>query len=201
MAATHAVLSVPMDGRQRLGVVLVVAGIGLALVGMLAMVAGRGGTAVATASPSASAGPATAAPSAVPATTPSAAPTEDVTSLVRAFLQELQASIRNGTQETMAGSLGQATLDRYGLEACAANLSAREPAPERAFEIVGLHEPAPWDYVTDDLTTTVPNTTTVDARVTEPNASGAVTTQERELHVQVIGGKVYWFTDCGTPLG
>jgi hypothetical protein len=46
----------------------------------------------------------------------------------------------------------------------------------------------------------VPDALTVVARVTGPDANGAINTAERELHVQVIDNVVYWFTDCGEPL-
>lgn len=200
-----------MDARQRVGVVLIITGIALALVSGAGIVMSVGAPAAATASPtpitlpaasepvSITAVPATPVPATVPL--PTSVPTQDVNALVRAFFVELQDAVRAGSQETMADVLGQATIDRYGRAACLTFLTSRDPAPEQVFEILSVQEPAPWDYVTDERTTTVPDATTVVARVTGADATGAISTEERELHVQVVDGVVHWFTDCGDPLG
>jgi hypothetical protein len=193
-----------MDARQRVGAALVIAGVALALVGAAGLVLNQGAPAVATASPT----PAPSIAATQPALTtppvtapPATAPAPDVEALVRDFFEAFQAAVRDGSQEDFAANLGQATIDRYGLAACQVNLASKVPVPEQAFEIVEVSEPAPWDYVTDGETTSVPDTITVDARVTAPDPSGVVGTESRELHVQVIEGLVYWFTDCGEPLG
>ncbi len=199
-----------MDARQRLGAVLVVAGVALALVGVAGSIGYLGSPAASTASPTpaGSSGPSnepamTVVPPTIAATLvpPTPAPTEDTLAIVRAFFVELETAVHTGTQETMTDRLGQAVFDRYGRETCSANLAAKEPVAEQAFEILSVSGPAPWDYVTAELTTTVPDALTVGARVAAPDASGGVTTVERELHVQVSDGVVYWFTDCGEPLG
>jgi hypothetical protein len=200
-----------MDGRQRVGAVLVVAGLSLVLVGVMGIVMSPGAPAVATASPTPAASPATTGLAAVttpPVTTPpvtvappTITPTPDDETIVRAFFTELESAIKAGTQETMADRLGQPVIDRYGRAACDAFLASREPAPEQVFEILTVHERAPWDYVTDEQTTTVADATTVDARVTGSDAGGVISTEDRALHVQVVDGVVHWFTDCGTPLG
>jgi hypothetical protein len=201
-----------MDGRQRLGAVLAITGIGLVVVGGLGLAGGIGGAdtgSAATPSPTALvATPAPTAP-AVATSTPAAPPvtpeptltaTEDTTALVSAFFAQLQAAIRAGTEADLLDSLAQAVLDRYGRDACAADLAAKDPVPGQVFEILAVHPPAPWDYVTDNRTTTVPDATTVDARVTAPDGTGALQTTERALHVQIVDGVVLWFTDCGDPL-
>lgn len=200
-----------MDARQRVGAVLVVAGAALSLVGVVGIVGNLGAPAVATASPTpAVSQPAatepgvTAPPATIPPATvapPTTSPTPDTLALVRDFFDAFQAAVRDGSQKDFADSLGQATIDRYGRAACETNLAAKPPVPEQAFEIIAVRDPSPWDYVTDGRTTTVPDTITVDARVTAPDPSGVVGTESRELHVQVIDGLVYWFTDCGDPLG
>jgi hypothetical protein len=208
-----------MDARQRVGAVLVVGGVVLALVSGAGILMRLGAPAVATASPTpatasptaaasppaASAAPAiTAAPPTSPPVTsavPTSIPTQDDGALVRAFFVKLQDAVRAGSQETMVDVLGQATIDRYGRAACVTFLTSREPAPEQVFEILSVHEPAPWEYVTDERTTTVPDATTVDARVTGSDANGVTSTEDRSLHVQVVDGVVRWFTDCGDPLG
>ena len=195
-----------MGGRQRLGAVLIIVGVGLSGLGAVSLASGTGGTAVQpspSGAPSAAptAGPSTAAPAtAVVTPGPTVAPTADALAIVRAFFERLQSSIRAGAQSDLVDSLAPAVFDRYGRDACAANLSAKPPVPEEAFEIVAVGPPASWDYETDDRVTPVENVTTVDARVTGPDPSGVVSTETRELHVLVVGAKVLWFTDCGTPL-
>jgi len=203
-----------MDGRQRLGAALIVAGVGLALVGvagtlgMIGRPASATGSSIPTAlsatTPPASpglptAGPTLLVPTAPSTVAPTVAPTVATAGIVTAFFAELQAAIRAGTQETLADRLAAAVIDRYGRANCDAELAAKDAVPEWVFEILAVHDPAPWDYVTDDLTTIVADATTVDARVTGPDATGAITTVERELHVEIVNGAVFWFTDCGTP--
>ena len=141
------------------------------------------------------------APTVAPTAKPTVEPTTDTLGLVRAFFATLQAAIRAGTQADLVDSLGDATIERYGRDACATNLAATDPVPSQAFEVLGISGPGPWDYTTDGLTTTIPDAITVDADVTAPDATGTVATTRRDLHVQVVDGEVRWFTDCGTPLG
>jgi hypothetical protein len=142
----------------------------------------------------------TAIPTASPAPTPSPAPTTDVGALVRAFYVELGAALDEGRAGDMVDALAPAVFDRYGRPACEAQLASQAPEPGRAFEILAIGPPSSWDYVTDDVSTTIPDALTIQARVTGPSPTGE-TTVERELHVQVINGVVRWFSDCGTPLG
>lgn len=196
-----------MKGRQRLGAVLVIVGAGLVGLGAMSLASGAGGTAAQPAPSGApSTGPTADPSTAAPATTavvsqgPTVAPTADTLAIVRAFFERLQGAIRAGTQGDLVDSLAPAVFDRYGRDACAANLSAKPPVPEEAFEIVAVRAPASWDYETDGRVTPVENVTTVDARVTGPDPSGVVSTETRELHVLVVGATVQWFTDCGDPL-
>jgi hypothetical protein len=100
----------------------------------------------------------------------------------------------------MFDELAPAVLERYGEAACRAELESRPAEPSRAFEIHAVLAPAPWDYVTDERSTPIPDAITVEATVTAPGASGDVT-EEREVHVQLVDGEIRWFTDCGAPLG
>lgn len=197
-----------MDLRRLLGAILVVGGLGLVLLGGAGLLAQRSGlpaSSFGTPLPGTQAPetgvPITAAPTVVPATAPpSPAPTVDTLGLIRAFFVTLEAAVRDGNQESVAANLGGAVVDRYGVAECEAFLASRDPSPEQRFEILSASGPAPWDYTTDGLTTTVPDAWTLQARVTGPNASGEVATRDAELHVQVADGMVFWFTDCGDPL-
>jgi len=189
-----------MDAR-RLGALLVVAGlvtIAVGTWGALSTGALPTTTEAPTESPTATAS-ATASiePSAepTPVPTPTASPTPDPAALTRAFFVDLVAATRAGNIVSMLPRLHPAVIDRYGEAACQENLSTR--AADATYEILvrSVGDPAPWDYVTDGLTTTIPGTWTVQADVTS-----AGTTEARELHVTPVDGGVRWFTDCGEPL-
>jgi hypothetical protein len=120
--------------------------------------------------------------------------------LVTAFYARLQQAFRTGDHESMFDTLGQATIERYGEQACQNYLATRAAVPEQVFEVLSVSNPAPWDYTTDDRTTSVPDTLTVQANVTGEDANGNLVSAQRELHVQLVDGVVFWFTDCGEPL-
>jgi hypothetical protein len=204
-----------MNGRRAVGAVLLVGGLAVAAVGLAGLLGSGGGTAVVTptaaqtsaATGAAEATPIAPSPSLTPSTVapptaaaPSAAPSLDALALIRAFFVDLEAAIRDGNQESLVASLGGAVIDRYGVSECESTLASRDPSPQQAFEILSIAGPDAWDYVTDGLTTTIPNAYTVQARVTGPTASGAVVTQDAELHVTIGDGTVLWYTDCGDPL-
>jgi hypothetical protein len=202
-----------MSAGRALGALLLVVGLALIVVGV-AGAAGTFGDGGATPTPAVTAAAPTASavateppmsaplPTAIPTPTPSptAAPTADVDALVRAFYVELGAALDEGRAGDMVDALAPAVFDRYGRPACEAQLASQAPEPGRAFEILAIGPPSAWDYVTDDVSTTIPDALTIQARVTGPSPTGE-TTVERELHVQVINGVVRWFSDCGTPLG
>jgi hypothetical protein len=100
----------------------------------------------------------------------------------------------------MVDALAPAVIERYGRAACEAQLGGQAPEPSRAFEILEIGPPAPWDYERDGLSTTIGDAIPARVRVTGPTPSGDATT-EAELHVQLVDGQVRWFSDCGTPLG
>ena len=203
-----------MNGRTGFGVVLLVVGVGLAVVGGYELATGGGppfGPARATASagpttahpsptPTPSAPPlATAAPSPTPEPSPTAVPSPTVgaetDTAIRAFLADLVAAIRAGVVDSMADRLNVATIDRYGVTACETKLAADEADATYAVEIIAIHPLGPWDYVTDERTTTIAEAWTIDANVT---AQGQ--TQQREVHLAPMDGAVSWFSDCGDPL-
>jgi hypothetical protein len=194
-------------------VALLVAGIALIAIGAIGML-GAGSTSgapsegTASATPSsttvgsgASTTPASAAPSPTPTATPdptaspvSPSPTPDAETLIVAFYEGLDPAIRAADADTLVPLLHPATIERYGEPACRTYLGGlADPTLDIVVESVA--GPAPWDYVTDERTTTIPDTWTVQAKFTSQGE-----TSDRELHVALVGGQVRWFTDCGTPL-
>jgi hypothetical protein len=194
-------------------VALLVAGIALIAIGAIGML-GAGSTSGApsegTASASASATTpgsaaatttASAAPSPTPIATPDPtaspvppSPTPDPETLIVAFYEGLDPAIRAADADTLVPLLHPATIERYGEPACRTYLGGlADPTLDIVVESVA--GPAPWDYVTDERTTTIPDTWTVQARFTSQGE-----TSDRELHVALVDGQIRWFTDCGTPL-
>jgi hypothetical protein len=197
-----------MDGRRRLGAVLLVAGLALIGVGAYGLAtAGSAPTSAVAGSPSLppptqvtepsgtpTPVPPTPTPAATPTATPTPTPSPDPVDVARAFYAELVAGIRATDADRLIALLHPATLDRYGLAACQVNLGTLD---DPAFDIVvgAVDAPADWDYVTDERTTTIPSAWTVHATFTSQGE-----TSERELHVAMVGDELRWFTDCGTPL-
>jgi hypothetical protein len=204
-----------VDTRRRSGVALLVAGIALIAIGAIGML-GAGSTdggrseAAASATPAAAGSDAVAptasvvttlspAPTATPTPVPTASPappspTPDATTLIVAFYEGLDPAIRAADADILVPLLHPATIERYGEPACRTYLGGLAD-PTLDIEVASVAGPAPWDYQTDDLTTTIPAAWTVEAAFTSQGA-----TSDRELHVALVDGEVRWFTDCGTPL-
>lgn len=145
--------------------------------------------------------PATAAPTtAVPTTqVPTSIPTSIPTGgldppTAEDFANDLSEAIRNGDNAYMVARLHSATLERYGLRACRRHINEEISGSNVTWEIQGSSGPAPWDYVADNLTTSIPDAWTVSVR------QAGATPELRDLHFAPVDGTWRWFTDCGDPL-
>jgi len=112
---------------------------------------------------------------------------------VRTFVEALVAATRAGDLDARMAALHPATLDRYGNLACATKLAGGSPT--FSIEVFEVGAQAAWDYVTDGLTTTIPDAWSVVANQTEGDVTTPVT-----VHFAPFGGTVRWFTDCGEPM-
>lgn len=186
-----------MSGRRWLGAVLLLVGLAALAYGASRLV-GPGGGASPTSTPSvaasqAASSAATASPTPLPAT-PTPAPSLGEAD-VRLFVASLVTAIHDGDVETLLAALHPAVLDRYGEAACRARLpSFADPTFE--IEVLEVQPQAPWDYVTDELTTTIP-----DAWAVPGNRSEQGTTVPFTFHFAPSGGAVRWFTDCTPAAG
>lgn len=195
-----------MDTRRRSGIALLVIGIVLIAIGVIGMVsAGARGAppteAAASTAPTAAvvvtptrAPTATPVPTASPAPPSPPSPTPDPMALIVAFYEGLDPAIRAADADVLVPLLHPATIERYGEPACRTYLGGLAD-PTLDIEVGSVTGPAPWDYVTDDRSTTIPDTWTVQASFTSQGV-----TSDRELHVALVDGEVRWFTDCGSPL-
>jgi hypothetical protein len=187
-----------MTGRQWLGLALI--GVGIVLV--VAALAGLLGSGEpdASASPSGSAAPSvseepTPSPTPTPAPTPTPLPSLGASD-VEAFIPQLTAAINVGNVAFLVENLHPATLERYGEAACRAQVPTFTN-PDFAVEILDVADQAPWDYVTDEISTTIPDAWEVSGNLT---VSADVPAQPQLFHFAPFDGTVRWFTDCGTPL-
>lgn len=192
-----------MGDRRRLGAILLTLGLLIAGTGVVGALSGGPPSDTATdptdgpASPRpstrASASP-TATPTTAPTPTPTATPNPEA--LIREFMEDLVAAIRAGDVDSMLPRVHPATIERYGEAACLEELSTRAADPTYDVVIKAIRPQAPWDYVTDDVSTTI-----ADAWTIEVDLTSFGTTSAREVHLAPTDGDVRWFTDCGTPLG
>jgi hypothetical protein len=112
-----------------------------------------------------------------------------------AFLADFVPAIQVNDQVFLFARLNPAVIARYGPEGCTAYFSTREPDPSYAVVVASVEGPAPWDYTTDERTTTIENVLTVHASVTSVGE-----TTDRELHFAQPGAFLTWLTDCGEPV-
>jgi len=162
-----------MGDRRRLGAILLALGLIIAGAGVAGALS-EGATTGPTATPGASVGPTeptatpTASPTAspTPSPTPTAAPTPDPEALIRDLLADLVAAIRAGDVVSMLPRVHPAVTERYGEAACQEALSTRAADPTYEIVVRTVRPQAPWDYVTDDLTTMIADAWTVDIDLT-----------------------------------
>lgn len=105
------------------------------------------------------------------------------------FLEKLERALRTGDADFLLGHLDRAVLKRYGKAECRAFMETLED-PTFRFTPTRVTGPDDYDYITDNLTTTVQKVFTIDAETVDEGEPGLST-----VHVKVNK----WFTDCGTP--
>lgn len=112
---------------------------------------------------------------------------------VAAFLARLTESVK-GDRSFAIARLGDATLERYGAAQCEAYVTELN---DDTFDVTvrEVRDPEPWDYTTDELTTTIPDSIPVEV---ERVARGETILQELHL-ARATDGALRWYSDCGEP--
>jgi len=109
------------------------------------------------------------------------------------FVTALIAAQASGDINFLLARLHPEVLTRYGgVDPCQTYLGSVD------FPAITLREiadPAPWDFATDDLVTTVPEAIGVEI---QRLVDGETIIQE--LHIAYSGPELRWFTDCGDPV-
>ena len=199
---------------RRLGAILVVVGLALALGGTALVLLGgsedatEGRVSVAspvTTTPSTGAGGTSTAPTSTPPTTvpatDTATPTPEPTLApltsddAAAFFDQLTQALTSGDTEFLSSNLHPDVTDRYGIAACEAYL-ASVPL-ETSIQVRGIEGPAPWDWVTNDgAVATYDRAWSIDIE----RLAGSQTLLQ-VMHLAEVNGRIAWFTDCGDPAG
>lgn len=187
-----------MSGRRWTGLALMLGGVLVLGYGASRLLTAGGTsvaspTATASAATSASASGESASPPPSVAPTPTPVPTLGEAD-VRAFVEVLVTAIHDGDVDTMVANLHPAVKDRYGQDACRTAVAGFTD-PTFEIEVLEVQEQAAWDYLTDGVTTTIP-----DAWAVPGNRSAGGQTIAFTFHFAPFGDAVRWFTDCGTPL-
>ena len=136
--------------------------------------------------------PPTAPPTPLPTVPPTAAPTLDPPT-AEDFARDLLAAIQTADTVYIFDRLHPLVSERYGARQCRrfVNTTFAAGDPDASWTVKSSSGPAPWDWVTDGLTTTVEDTTTVTVEIPD--------NPERELHFTPFEGTWRWFADCGEP--
>jgi hypothetical protein len=135
--------------------------------------------------------PPTAPPTSPPTVPPSAPPALDPPT-AEDFAGDLLAAFQTGDREYLFDRLHPLVFERYGERRCRRFVNEDlPPDPTASWTVLSSNGPAPWDWVTDELTTTVSDTWTVLINIPD--------TGEREVHFAPSEGKWRWFADCGVP--
>ena len=118
--------------------------------------------------------------------------------LVKDFVEALQMAFTIPDPEFLYDSLHPAVIDRYGEEAC--RMRVENFGSELNLQFVKLIGFGPWDYMSDGLSTTIPDTYTVALNQTVDRVR-----QRSEAHFTLFLPEakgvpnLTWFIDCGDP--
>jgi hypothetical protein len=127
-----------------------------------------------------------------PPSGPAAQPTNGETP--QQFLDKLAQAVRDGDVNFQLDRLNEATISRYGKDACRTELGTRTD-PTRRYTVKSVSpQKQPYDYASDRQSVTIPDTTTVEADVVTQGQTQPVT-----LHLVEKNGRFTYLTDCGTP--
>lgn len=147
-------------------------------------------TPTSSASTTPSAAPPTASSTALPTATPSAPPALDPAT-AEEFAFELLTAFRSDDAAYLYERLHPLVPERYGERQCRRYVNALPPDPGADWTVQSSSGPAPWDWETDGLTTTVADTWTVAIEIPDEG--------QREVHFTPFEGTWRWFVDCGDP--
>lgn len=113
---------------------------------------------------------------------------------LRTFIDNFVPALRSNDTTFLFQHLHPAVLNLYGTDQCRTFINRGSVDPTINIVILGVKGPAPFPWISDGISTLVPNVYTLDANVTVQG-----TTERRDIHFGQVGNDVYWFTSCGNP--
>ncbi len=111
------------------------------------------------------------------------------------FANEYDAASRSGNVDFLIAHLHPVVLARYGEDQCRAFLATQQDATRKT-KVKSVGKPEPFEFATDNLSVTVPDTLPVLVKQTIQGKPG-----DRNIHVAVIDGQYKYFIDCGNAIG
>lgn len=132
----------------------------------------------------------TAPPTAPPTATPSAPPPLDPPT-AEEFADALLAAFQSGDTQYLLDRVHPVVFERYGVRQCRRHVNGFAADPSASWTVQSSSGPAPWEWETDGLTTTVSDTWTVTIRIPDEG--------QRDIHFAPFEGTWRWFVDCGEP--
>ena len=113
---------------------------------------------------------------------------------VQQFLDQLDAAVRQGNIDFRVARLNPAVIERYGEQQCRDFLAAQPPDNTRADQVKRVGKAEAFEYATDNLSGTIPDSIPVHVRETRMGKKA-----DRNLHLARVNGELTYFIDCGTP--
>jgi hypothetical protein len=110
------------------------------------------------------------------------------------FLDQLDAAVRQGNLDFRVARLNPAVIERYGEQQCRDFLAGQPPDNTRQDHVKRVGKPEAFEYATDNLTATIPDSIPVHVRETRMGKKA-----DRNLHLARVNGELTYFIDCGTP--
>ncbi len=111
------------------------------------------------------------------------------------FANELDAAVRSGNVDFRIAHLNPAVIARYGEDQCRSFLATQQDATRKT-KVKTVGKPEPFEYASDNLSTTIPDTLPVLVKQTIQGKPG-----ERNIHVAFVNGQYSFFIDCGNAIG
>ena len=172
--------------RQR--AVVIAVGVVIALIGVLGLVLGWGGSDESTASPSS-----TTSTSSSSSSTSSSTSSSATDETPEEFFALFTAAVKSGDTAFLLARTHPAVIARYGEAQCAAFVPGLED-PTFDLRLVSVSAPGDFDYASDGQSTIVPDTYTF-----QLDGSAAGSSGPRDRHFALVDGEFRLFIDCGTP--
>jgi hypothetical protein len=113
---------------------------------------------------------------------------------VQKFLNELSAAVRNNDVDFRLAHLHPAVIERYGEQQCRDFLAGAQDKTRRD-RVKKVGKPETYDYATDKVSATIPESLPVLTRETNKGKKG-----DRNIHLARVNGQLTYFIDCGQPL-